>query len=75
MADEQMCPCGRPLHYSSEQLREEVQTVVDVMGPDIVVETPAGRYLIPRHFIALHGLKAAQVPDLAEQYGFTQLSS
>jgi len=37
------------------------------------VETPDGRFAVPRIFIACHGLKAADLPALAARYGFERV--
>jgi hypothetical protein len=36
------------------------------------VRTEAGGhvFLVPRHFVALHGLSTDQLPELAERYGW-----
>jgi hypothetical protein len=37
------------------------------------VDTPDGRFAVPRIFIACHGLKAADLPALAARYGFERV--
>ena len=73
MTDEKLCACGQPLHYTDPKVEEQVSTVVEMMGENIKVVTPGGIYEIPRHYIALHGIKASEVPDLAEQLGFPKV--
>ncbi len=63
MTDE-LCWCGKPLHYSSEQVRAMVEKFVRELGPTIPVSCGDKTYLVPRHFIALHGLKAQELPLL-----------
>jgi len=36
----------------------------------VAVRTPDGCWLVPRLYIACHGLKAAELPELAGRYGF-----
>jgi hypothetical protein len=60
----EMCHCGRPLHYSNPQTERVVREMVELHGEFLIVETSAGRWSVPRHYIALHGLKAAEVPAL-----------
>jgi hypothetical protein len=43
--------------------------MVDSLGANIAVATPAGRWLVPRHYIALHGVRAAEV----ERLGFVRV--
>ncbi len=54
MAD--LCPCGQPLHYSNRRTREFVEDLIADLGPTVRVIIPQGTYLVPRHYIALHGL-------------------
>jgi hypothetical protein len=63
------CPCGT-LHELSAATRAAYAAVTAGLPPTVVVETPAGRWRVPRIFIAAHGLKAADLPGLAERYGF-----
>lgn len=57
----ELCHCGRPLHYSDPEIERKVRTLIDQLGPTIKVTTPRGSWLVPRHYIALHGLKGAEV--------------
>jgi hypothetical protein len=36
----------------------------------VPLSTTAGSWLVPRVFIACHGIKADDLADLAERYGF-----
>jgi len=58
------CACGRPLHYSNPTAQALVQHLIDRRGPDVVVRTPQGAWLVQRHYIALHGLKGADLSAL-----------
>lgn len=73
MTPEPLCDCGQPLHYASEESQRVVQMLVDDLGPTIVLETPSGCWAIPRHYIALHGIKAEDVPALAALYGWAKV--
>lgn len=67
----QSCHCGQPLHYSSQQAFEEIQRLVNQYGETIRVTVPgAGTFAVPRHFIALHGLKGHQI----DQMGFERVA-
>lgn len=65
----QLCYCGKPLHYSDPAMREAVQRMVNRLGEYIIVVVGKRRFKIPRHYIALHGLRAWQVAKL----GFEQV--
>jgi len=70
MADQQiaeMCACGQPLHYSSAMIESQVRALIQRLGPEIPVTTSTGVYWVQRHFIALHGLRADDLPALAER--------
>ena len=66
----ELCPCGKPLHYTDANIRAYVDGMISTKGPTIDVTTPSGSYRVPRHYIALHGIKAAELPWLAQKYGF-----
>jgi hypothetical protein len=63
------CPCGRPLHYSTPQLQAMVEAFVRDLGPEVIVTVGDRRWRVSRHYIALHGLKASELPTL----GFPEL--
>jgi hypothetical protein len=66
------CQCGQPLHYSSELLRAMIERLTEGAGGDPMVEVHYhGRvWRVQRHYIALHGLKAANLPFL----GFEEIT-
>ena len=59
------CACGRPLHYNSADVQATVEKLIQECGEftDVVVEGKT--YCVQRHFIALHGLTAYELPILA----------
>ena len=61
---DQMCACGRPLHYSNPKARAFVADLVARLGPSIRVTVGGRTWLVPRHYIALHGIKAWALPSL-----------
>lgn len=68
---ENLCACGKPLHYTNERTEARVKELVDLFG-EFVNVTVAGRtWRVQRHYIALHGLKARELPDL----GFKELQN
>lgn len=68
------CPCGVDHAFAEtaddRKTLAELERVLDLAGdPLIDVTLPDGRiYRVPRVYIALHGLKAADVPALANRY-------
>lgn len=74
--ERERCACGRPLHYTDPYVRAIVEELIADLGPDITVrELETGRaWRIPRHYIALHGIKRGELRDLATRFGFTEVS-
>lgn len=66
-----LCHCGKPLHYTSQAAREFVDELVREKGETILVTVNGHTWLVPRHYIALHGLKGHEVDKL----GFTEVRS
>lgn len=73
---DELCACGLPLHYKDDDSRAMIEDYVRRLGPlmDITV-MGKGTWRVPRHFIALHGFKAADVEKLAERYGFERVEA
>jgi hypothetical protein len=69
-----MCVCGKPLHYLRKESRKAVERLIAVNGEYIEVSTPDGTWKVPRHYIALHGRVARELPTLARLYGFERIS-
>ncbi len=70
-----MCACGKPLHFTNKINERNVEILVRELGECAKVETPKGTYMVPRTYIALHGIKSAEIPSLAQQYGFAKVQS
>ena len=62
-----LCHCGRPLHYSSPGIQSDIEELVAAFGEHITVQLGRRKWLVPRHYIALHGLRAKDLPDLGFQ--------
>ncbi len=62
-----MCACGKPLHYTDPRNEKIVSEAVAKCGPDLIVVGPFGRYLVQRHYLALHGLKGSELVSLAKR--------
>lgn len=67
---EELCLCGRPLHYSDPSSERAVRQLIALHGETVVVGTSDGMWKVPRHFIALHGINANDLPALARRFGF-----
>lgn len=68
---EDLCPCGKPLHYSDPRIRTIVDSMIELHGRTVRVQAPGGlAFKVPRHYIALHGIKGADLRSLAATYGF-----
>lgn len=74
MADLEFCGCGRPLHYVDPRAEATVRKLVGEKGRCVLVEVDGEdvAYWVPRHFIALHGLRAQDLPYLASLYEWEQ---
>lgn len=70
--DEERCGCGEPLHYTDPRVEAYMRRLVDEKGPDILVEVEGDDYgiWVPRHYIALHGIKSGQLVTLAALHGW-----
>lgn len=67
---ETRCACGKLLHYSSTFQMALVESFVKRSGETVPVHTPQGKWRVPRHYIALHGIKEQELPELAKRLGF-----
>lgn len=59
------CPCGR----KHEAIGPVAQLIEDA-GLTVKVVTPQGAWRVPRIYIAIHGLRASDMPMLARVYGW-----
>lgn len=62
-----ICACGKPLHYTDLELKKKVDEIVAKFGPEIEVVVEGARYLVSRHYVALHGLKGSELKVLAKE--------
>jgi hypothetical protein len=71
-----MCACGEPLHYSDPNIQELVEKQIAASGEyaTITLLTTGQKFLVQKHFIALHGVKAAELPELVKKYGFEEVT-
>jgi len=68
------CPCGRPLHYTISHVQRMVEQQIAELGECIKVTVGGRSFMVPRHFIALHGTMGHTLPRLAAQYGFEEVT-
>ncbi len=75
-ATTKMCACGLPLHYDNAMDQAFIEAFITIHGECLNVRLmaePGVVYRVPRHYIALHGIKAWELPDLAARYGFEKV--
>jgi len=60
----EFCPCGRPLHYQLDFVKSMVEEAIRQHGEFVTVNALGRRFLVSRHYIALHGLAAEDLPRL-----------
>lgn len=66
------CPCG-DLHELSAAVRGAYDAVTSGLDNCVTVRIEGNRaWKVPRIYIAVHGLKTAELPGLAAQYGFEE---
>jgi hypothetical protein len=61
---EVLCHCGQPLHYTDEVVEAFTKDLIRNLGPTVKVNVGGRIWEVQRHYIALHGLKAAELPEL-----------
>jgi hypothetical protein len=61
---EEMCHCGQPLHFTDPLVADFTRDLVRNLGPTVKVNIGSRTWDVQRYYIALHGLKAAELPDL-----------
>ncbi len=59
-----LCHCGRPMHYPDPSIQCAVERLIGILGEDIIVTIGPRSWLVPRHYVALHGLKGAELEFL-----------
>jgi hypothetical protein len=68
------CPCGQ-VHELSAAVRASYENVTAGLPPAVPVTVGRRTWQVPRIYIAVHGLKAGELPELAERYGFAEAST
>lgn len=72
MIVEELCPCGKPLHYNNLVIREIVESMIERHGPTVLIRRVEGGpgFMVPRHYIALHGIEGKNIEKIAATYSF-----
>lgn len=64
MATTRFCACGRRLHYGDPAKQAMVEQLIASTAADVPVQYGTRTWLVQRHYVALHGLKASEIPAL-----------
>ena len=76
MPEPELCDCGEPLHYTDPEIERRMRKLVEDLGPTIRVAVDSGvapqAWMVPRHYIALHGIAAARLPELAAHFQWAE---
>lgn len=72
-ADPNRCACGEPLHYTNPVNRHRVESFIAEHGWCVKVVIGGRAWMVPRHYIALHGLKADDIEMLAARFQFEEV--
>ena len=67
------CPCGQVHRFPDLVAQHYLRRCIDELGDTVLVTTPAGSWLVPRVYIAAHGLAARDLPLLAAVYGWRRV--
>lgn len=69
-----LCDCGRPLqlHYSDPRNLRAIEALIADLGLTVVLHVSKGSWRVPRHYIALHGIRPSELPELAKKYGWAR---
>jgi len=61
---EELCHCGKPLHYSTPDAEATAKKMVANFGPYIRVWVGNRCFKVQKHYIMLHGVKGEDIPKL-----------
>lgn len=65
------CPCGKA-HELSAGTRVAYDNVTAGLPLTVLVAVNGRAWQVPRIYLAAHGVKADELPELAERYGFEE---
>jgi hypothetical protein len=63
------CPCG-DIHELSAATRGAYENKTPGLPETVTIAVDGRAWLVPRIYLAAHGVKADELPALAERYGF-----
>ena len=63
----ELCHCGKPLHYPSVLVERTVKKMIQAVGEYVPITVEGRTWKVQRHYIALHGIKAEELPGLGFQ--------
>lgn len=61
---EELCHCGKPLHYSDETVKKHICDLIKELGTHVQIVCEGKTYRVPRHYIALHGINGKDLDKL-----------
>jgi hypothetical protein len=68
------CPCG-VVHEMAAEKKIRFDQVTYGKDLALPVTISSGTWLVPRIYIACHGIKASELAEVAARYGFEQAES
>lgn len=66
------CPCGL-VHEPPARWRQAYATATGGKPPSVKLQIGGRAWMVPRIYIAVHGVKAAELPGLATRLGFAEV--
>ena len=66
------CPCGRT-HHCSDRLWQKFLELTKGKPETVPVGNVRGAWRVPRLYIAMHGLAAEQLAELADRYDWERV--
>lgn len=72
-----LCPCGKPLHYRDSKTQLQVEDDIRDKGPyvEVTVLRLNKTWLVPRHYVALHGVESNAILRMARQLGWQEVET
>jgi hypothetical protein len=61
---DKLCHCGRKLHFSNANQKRELEEIINRFGENITISRDDKKYLVPRTYIALHGIRDKDISKL-----------
>jgi hypothetical protein len=66
------CPCGKP-HTLSGDAWDSYRRITAGKPPTVMLTVAARSWLVPRIWIAVHGIRGREIPALAARYGWEEV--